>query len=129
MKILVLKEHHGNRYFDVSTQEKMDAVVLSIVRGRFGQYDSEYLFEGEPKRPFTDEEFATLLKTPMKEAARLQMQDYRDLLGFYCKHQQEQQRIADCLKNNDAKEAQRVLKSRKHCEDEDYDIVNVEDSY
>lgn len=34
-KVLVLREKHGNWYFDVSTDEQLHAVVLMIIEVRF----------------------------------------------------------------------------------------------
>ena len=131
MKIMILVEHHGNRYLDVSTQEKLEKASLSVVKGRFGGNNEYYPIEapvdpGPP--PFTEEQIEQLDKL-FQPVARTEVLRHKSKLQSYNNEKKLQESIRYCIENNDGKLAYRILQSRRGYEDESFEIVSVDEVY
>lgn len=127
-KIMVLNEHHGELYFDVSTEEQHKKVALSIVRGRFGTDNPYYPLEEliEPTKPDADD---TAKPTGLWSTATELSKIYEDDLATYNKELKFRKLLKKCLDENDGALAIKILVMRASCEDDSFDIVNVEDEY
>ncbi len=131
MKVMILHEHHGDRYLDVSTQEKLQKASLSVVKGRFGVKNDYYPFE-EPTdpgpSPFNEEDiekqhelFAPVIRTEILRH-KAAVEAYKALKRQY-------ESIKYCLEKNDGILAYRILQQRKYYDDEGFDIVEVKEVY
>ncbi len=131
VKILILKEHHGERYLDISTQAKLDKVALSVVKGRFsGENDYYPMEESDPPEPldFTEEDISKMPES-LKKTAQTTMDQYKRRLQQYEADQKREELVKGCLETNDAKLAWKILNSRKCNEDESFQVVDVDEEY
>lgn len=131
-RIMILKEHHGTRYLDVSTDEKLESVALSVIKGRFGTKNDYYGYLEEPIPPkepdFTKDQYAAMPESLKKSADQI-IEQYRLTYRVYKQHQKEYDLVKHCLESNDGKLAIKILKSRSHYEDEGFEIVDVKEEY
>ena len=132
MRVMILTEHHGKVYLDASTEERLHRAALSVIRGRFG-VQSDYYGLGEeelrePKKPFTEEQFANVPDSLRQEADK-QMATYRDEMRLYQARNNEANLILKALQEKDGKLAWKILKSRSHYMDESVEIVEVLETY
>lgn len=126
MNILILKEHHGNRYLDVSTPEKLRAVALSIIKKRFGGKNLESMVPSEPEKPDFD---IDQVPTSLKEGALLKLADYNRRYAACQNVMNHIAKIKLCLATNDGNLAWQILCLRKHYEDEGFSVVQVDEEY
>lgn len=135
-RILILKEQHGERYFDVSTEEKLHAVALSVVTGRFGK-DSDRSCDIDPgtrpEPPNTGMTEAEVEALPLDNILRQRAIDaynfYNDHLKEYTTAVAQQAYAAKCIEKKDGRRALVLLAARGAFEGEEYDIQDAEESY
>lgn len=134
-KIMILHEHHGNRYLDVSTPEKKAAACLSVVKGRFGGQSSFYrLQKPTPPEPpnlgLRDNQIEALPdSSPVKRAAKEALFNHLQATRQYERELHEYELIQRCLAENDGRLAEKILARRSSYEDERVEIVSVKDEY
>lgn len=133
-RILVLKEHHGPRYFDVSTDEQLQAVCLSIITVRYGPGgDCESYCDPEPEpQPIglTEMQFEALPDSnPVKIAAKRMRKAYEDNLRAWKQHNKLIEFIQRCIETKDGKLAHVIMQKRCHSEDEGFVVEEVETTY
>lgn len=133
MRILRLKEHHGDVYLDISTDERFAAVALSIINGRFGGNNPYYYFDNdEPDKPLSQEQIEALPEGSVKHFAFGELSNYTS----YTRQKMEWERAEradivtkEAIEKQDPKLAIQVLKLRSKYEDEGYEIINVLEEY
>lgn len=135
MKLLVLKEHHGDVYLDVSTPEKFNAVVLSIVKGRF-QAEPRHDYYGpielppEPTKPSVPaDQITSIPDGPVRTAAYQEHETYRSRMRYWRAVAEQAELARKAIEEHDAKAAWHLLDIRSRYEDEGYRIEELDDLY
>ena len=125
-RILVVKEKHGSRYFEATTEEQLYKIALYLLKGRFneGYWYSEPEFV-EPL-DFTEADIANMPQS-MQDGARRQLRDYQHRLRVYLEDKEEWDKIKEAIENNDGKLAFSILDGRSGYEYEGFDIEECEE--
>lgn len=129
-KILILEEHHGNRYFDVSTNEQLKKVCLFIVKDRYTRPEYQEWMDDNPepvKPALSLEESQALPNGKVKDMALKEWEDYHRSLKRYTQHKRNVARIREAIQNEDDKLAYHILDYYRGWEDEGFEIVEIED--
>lgn len=136
---MILKEYHGNRYLDVSTQSKLEDVCFSIVKGRYGNtentsYNLSYIKDEiesvNKNKPFISLDEAnkwpeSLLKKEVIESWKT----YERILKEVRKNQIIYNNIVECLKSNNKKLAVNIVESQEYWSNHEFEIIDVEKEY
>jgi hypothetical protein len=128
MKILIIDDY-GNRYFDVSTPEKLEKVALSIIQARFGR-NSPFLEElTKPVEPIYKESEISLLPITFRDLAENEWEDYKAKMVLYESQLKSHEVIRQCLETKDGKLALGIMKKRRYHEGEGYEFATLEETY
>ena len=129
-RILILKEKHGTRYFDVADDEKLHVVALKIVAERSkGEY--AYITDPGPlsrypgcESPFTmtDEEI-TALPLALREDARQKRRNYARHKREWETERDQYTRARAAVTSKDGEDAYRILQERASYE---YELIRFE---
>lgn len=140
MKILVLKEKHGNQVLDASTDEQFLDACLAVVKGRYGPDNHWWAFPKpeKPKLPelgLTKEQITALPETsPVRKAAITAYDNHRRQMSYYEKSLEEWETIQKCINSETPldvarKLARRVMNWRQDYEYEGWELIEVQDRY
>ena len=131
MKILILNDKGGDRYFLAEPEAKLHAAALLILKERI---DPKYPFIVEPETPEIPEgmlepaQLDALPEGEIKKIARGQRKNYDLLMRQYDNDLDQWKRIQKAIKEKDGKAAYKILQERQHHEYEDFTIDDVEDA-
>ena len=140
MRVMVLKEKHGNQYINATTEEQFLDACLSVVKGSFGP-DNHWWANDKPTEPekpnlgLTLEQIRALPdESPLKKSALDSLKRYQQALGQYKDELLEYEDIQKCIDpntdlNTARKLAKRIMHSRCNSEYEDWELIQVADQY
>lgn len=132
MKILILKEHHGTVYLNVSTPEQMDKVCLSILRARSStdEYLSDVEENQKPQEPaISFDESQSLPAGRVRDVALAEWSGYHRDCEEYERRKHDFDRTTRALETNNGRLAYKILADHRHYEDEGFEIRDVLDEY
>jgi hypothetical protein len=130
-RVLILKEHHGERALDISTPEQLQKAALSVIKGRFGSDHDYYMLEEPelPESPIAKEQIDVMSEGELKEAAKEIYSNYERNLEGYNETIKEINLIRKCIETNDGRLAWKILQQRQYIEDEGFKVLEVEEVY
>lgn len=129
MRILVLSEKHGDRYFDASTEEALYNSALTILTGRLKEgYWYPIPENTQKKLDYTQEDIAKMPPS-MQASAQKALNSYVQGQGYYQNEVQEFKMINDAVKNKDGKTAWKILRLRGDAEYERVSLEQVSEKY
>ena len=88
MRILVLREKHGDQYLNATTEEEFLDACLMVVKGRFGP-DNNWWGLSKPEKPekpnlgLTSKQIKELPESLIKSAAQKELANYERALVRY----------------------------------------------
>ena len=135
MKLMILREHHGKRYFIIESMEELKKLCLSIVVGRFFCDNPYYPLEEreEPKFPdigMTEEEVRNLPDTNALKSHILHMiGSYENAHSLWELEKKDIEKIKRCIKNKDVDLAYTIIYRRQYIEDETFELIDIETTY
>lgn len=118
-------------YLDVSTDEKMGAVALSVLMGRFGRDD---YFAAPPAEPepcsVTKEEFEAISPhDPLYEGLKREVDASAEANREYQNAVRDHNALIACIADEDVRLAPAILERRCRLPNEGFEIVYLYDSY
>jgi hypothetical protein len=122
-KILIAKEKHGDRYFDVSSKEQLHKVALYLLKQRFEA--GYWYYEPKPVEAlgFEEKDLSTM-PASLQEDAEKRLNRYYWELKTYKEELANWQDIQEAIKNSDGALALQILECRDRFE---YESVYVEE--
>lgn len=126
--VLVLKEKHGDRHFNVADDAALHRVALKILTERFEQGYWYYKPEDKdkPEAPdFTMEQVATLPES-LRAKADKKLREYTDACRRYDAEVEDYNDIETAVKNKDGKLAWEALQAHRDGEYEGFNIERLE---
>lgn len=138
-KILIFNEKHGDRYFDASTDEKLHAACLKILRERVGpegywqfinpvDWESEWVQKYIEGWDIEDAEIETIAIESVQKQVRAQRAKARQRRNEYLRADEQWARARVALEENDGEAAYQILQERDGGEYEDFTIEYLEDA-
>lgn len=129
-KIIIFKEKHGDRYFDASTPEKLNAACFKILKERFENGEYEWLSEEEPEaiNILTDEQIEALPTERLKNDELRRKKNYEQEYKWRKQEKDMFKEIASCVKSESKQYAYNLLYERKGGEYENFEIETLEEA-
>lgn len=127
MKIIIFHEKHGNRYFDASTPDKINAVCHKIVLERINAewYDLTPSLWSVDKPELSKEEICNLPPGRVKQEAERQWKEWENY-EYNKRAEEEDIAVLKRIQAGDKKLAYKFLHSRRHNEYEKFTIEELE---
>lgn len=124
-KILVVKEKHGNRYFDITAEGQLGRVALFLLQQRLDE--GWYPEPCEPEAPdFTADDIPGMPEA-LKKGAAILFEQYQQELLTYRQERAEYNQIQKALAEKNLRMAASALLSRSDYEYEDVQVVECEE--
>lgn len=137
--VLILHEHHGNRYLLVQSEDDLYRLALDILDWRFGgtKDNNGYYVLEEPKEPvasnfvFDEESIQQLPSEELKQFARQQQKTYEEDTRSYLNEKEQYDAVHEALSKKDGKRAWKILQTMSNAggEDDEIELVPLETTY
>ena len=136
--ILILHEHHGNRYLLVQGEDDLYRIALEILDWRFGgnKDNQGYYVLEQPEEPSTDsiisdEDISKLPSAELRKFAKEQQAKHEASVVAYRRERAQYDAIHDALLKKDGKRAWKILQAMSNAggEDDEIDLVPMETTY
>ena len=126
-RLIVFAEKHGRRFFLVDTAEKLSAVALKILRGRYREgWFEEPEVPTKPAEMLLTVEQLALLSNDARKRAEGTKREYERELGVFTRETDAHRRLRRAIDSGDGELAVRVLAGRKEYEYEGWDFEYLE---
>ncbi|MEK9175362.1 MAG: hypothetical protein AAB795_02090 [Patescibacteria group bacterium] len=130
--ILILHEHHGNRYLLVKNENDLYRLALEILDWRFGgEKDNHgyYVLE-KPEEPskdeiLSDEEISRLPSKDIQEFVRQKQKTYEKVMMAYRREKEKCDAVHETILKKDGKRAWNILQAMSNAGDKD-DTIDFE---
>lgn len=128
-KIIIFQEKYGDRYFDASTPEKLNAACFKILKERYE--DDFWGYKDISPEPvgddiLTDEQIASLPTQSLKETESLKRAKFKHRLKNWQQEVKDLKQIEYCLQYKDHVAAKQILTARQDGEYESFEIEELE---
>lgn len=137
--VLILHEHHDNRYLLVQNEDDLYRLALEILDWRFGgkKDNHGYYVLEEPAELSTsgvvfDEEIIQQLPSEdLKQFARQQRKTYEENIRSYLNEKEQYDAVHEALLKKDGKRAWKILQAMSNAggEDDEVDLIPLETNY
>lgn len=128
-KIIIFEEKYGNRYFDASTPEKLNAACFKVLKERYENGEYNWLLEEAPEaiNILADEQIEALPTERLKNDEIRRKKEYENKFKSWQRKQKELQDIKQCVENEAKERAFFLLRKRNSGEYEEFEIEDLEE--
>lgn len=137
--ILILHEHHNNRYLLVQSEDDLYRLALNILDWRFGGEKDNYGYYvlEKPEEPsasgiiFDEVIIQKLPSEDLKQFARQQLENYEKKAKVYQREKEKYDAIHGVLLKKDGKRAWEIIQAISNAggEDDEIELISLETSY